>query len=88
MSAVGPDFSAVTGTGFGDVVGAVLTFALLTAVATLIGSALTWAIAASSGSWQIAGKARTGVLVALGGAVLTGGALAWGEWLLALGNQL
>ena len=85
---VAPDFSAVAGTAFGDVIGALLTFALLTAVAVLIGSSIVWAVAASSGSWQTVSKARTGVLVALGGAALTGGALAWGGWLLTLGNHL
>ncbi|GAA1873906.1 DUF6112 family protein [Myceligenerans crystallogenes] len=88
MTPIGPDFAAVTGSGFGEVVGALLTYTLLTAVATLIGSGLTWAVAASLGSWQIVAKARTGVLVALGGAVLAGGTLAWGGWLLDLGNQL
>lgn len=85
---VAPDFSAVAGTAFGDVIGALLTFALLTAVAVLIGSSIVWAVAALSGSWQTIAKARTGVLVALSGAALTGGALAWGEWLLTLGNHL
>ncbi|WP_125777996.1 DUF6112 family protein [Antribacter gilvus] len=88
MSAVRPDFSAVAGTGFGEVVGALLTFTLLTAVAVLIASAITWAVAASAGSWQTVAKARTGVLVALGGAALAGAALGWGTWLLKLGNHL
>jgi hypothetical protein len=88
VTAVAPDFSAVAGTAFGEVVGALLTFTLLTAAAVLIGSAIAWAVAASSGSWQSVAKARTGVLVALGGAALTGSALAWGGWLLQVGNQL
>lgn len=88
MNTVAPDFSAVAGTQLSDVVGALLTFALLTAVAVLIGSAIAWAVAASTGSWQTVAKARTGVLVALAGAALTGAALAWGSWLLHLGSRL
>ncbi|RPF21451.1 DUF6112 family protein [Myceligenerans xiligouense] len=88
MNPVAPDFSAVAGTPLSDVVGALLTFALLTAVAVLVGSATAWAVAASTGSWQTVAKARTGVLVALTGAALTGAALAWGGWLLDLGSRL
>jgi hypothetical protein len=85
---VAPDFSAIAGTATPDVVGALLTIALVTAVAMLVVSAATWAVAASSGSWQIVGKARAGVLVALGGAALSGGALAWTNWLIHTGTQL
>ena len=50
--------------------------------------AATWGIASSGGSWHAAGKAKTGLFVALGGAVLTGGALAWANWLLGVGASL
>ncbi|MEI2811997.1 MAG: DUF6112 family protein [Nocardioides sp.] len=36
----------------------------------------------AQGSWQTASKAKTGLFVALGGAVLAGSALAWTNWLL------
>lgn len=85
---VAPDFSAIAGTSASDVVGALLTIALITAIAMFVVSAATWAVAAASGSWQIVGKARAGVLVALAGAVLAGGALAWTNWLIDTGNQL
>lgn len=88
MRTVHPDFDAVAGTAFDDVIGALLTAGLLTAAAVLVTSAIVWAVAASVGSWQTVAKARTGVLVALGGAVLTGAALSWGGWLLKLGNHL
>lgn len=88
MTAVAPDFAAVTGTSFGSVLGALLTAGLLTAVAVLVASAIAWALAASSGSWQIVTKARLGVVVALGGAALTGAALAWTNWLLTTGTTL
>lgn len=45
------------------------------------------ATAASSGSFQGEAKARAGVLITLGGAVLSGGALAWTNWLLETGAR-
>jgi hypothetical protein len=48
----------------------------------------TWAIASANGSWQAASRAKTGLLVALGGAAFTGGALAWVNWLLEVGASL
>lgn len=87
--AVGPDFGAVGGSGqLRKIVGALLTFGLLTAVLMVIICAATWAIASSSGSWQSASKAKTGLLVAIGGAAFSGGALAWANWLLDLGATL
>ena len=58
------------------------------AVLMLIVSAIVWAIAAANGNHAIASKGRTGVLVALGAAVLAGGGVAWMNWLIALGDQL
>jgi hypothetical protein len=84
-----PDFGAVGGSGqLRSVVGALLTYGLLTAVLMLIVCAAVWGIASAGGSWQAAGKAKTGLLVALGGAVFTGGALAWANWLIDLGASL
>lgn len=86
---VGPDFGAVGGSGeLRSIVGALLTYGLVIAVLVLVVSATTWAIASSSGSWQSAQKAKTGCLVALGGAALTGAALAWANWLLGIGAHL
>lgn len=69
-------------------VGALLTYSLLIAVLMLIVCAAGWAIGSAKGSWQTASKAKTGLFVALSGAVLTGGALAWTNWLLDVGAQL
>jgi len=86
---VGPDFGAVSGSGnLKQVVGALLTYGLLTAVLMLIVCAVAWALASASGSWHCAARSKTGVLVALGGAALTGGALAWTNWLLDVGSAL
>lgn len=86
---VGPDFGAVGGSSqLRAIVGALLTYALIVAVLMAIVCAATWAIGSAQGSWQTASKAKTGLFVALGGAVLTGGALAWANWLLGLGATL
>ena len=86
---VGPNFGAVTAAGqLEHVIGALLTLALITAVGVLIVCAVTWAIATGTGSWQTATRARTGILVALAGAALAGGALAWTNWLLHTGAAL
>ncbi|MFI8526300.1 DUF6112 family protein [Promicromonospora sukumoe] len=87
-SGVGPDFGAVTGSRLYPIIGAVLTIALVLAVAMFVSCAFIWAIASASGNWQTTSKARTGVLISIAGAVLTGGALAWTVWLIDLGHTL
>lgn len=88
LAGVGPDFGAVTGSGLYPIIGAVLTITVVTAVAMLVVCAFVWAVASAVGSWQVTSKARTGVLVAVVGAVLAGGCLAWVNWLIDLGNTL
>lgn len=84
-----PDFGAVGGSGdIRQVVGALLTYGLVFACLMLIISAAVWAISSSNGSWQSASKAKAGVFVSLAGAALTGGALAWANWLLDVGAAL
>ncbi len=84
-----PDFDGLGGIGdLRAVIGALLTFVLIVAVLMLIVSAIVWAIASANGNHVMAGKGRTGVLVALGAAVLAGGGVAWMNWLIALGDQL
>ena len=84
-----PDFGA-----FGDnttlqtVIGALLTFVLVTAVLTMLISGITWAIATANGNHTAATKARTGLLVALGAATLAGAGITWLNWLINLGDQL
>lgn len=84
-----PDFNGLGGIGdLKTVIGALLTFVLVTAVLMLIVSAIIWAIASSAGNYAAAGKSRTGVLVALGAAALAGGGVAWMNWLISLGSRL
>lgn len=86
---VGPDFSAVNrADDVRAIVGALLTYGLIVAVLMLVISAMTWALASSSGGWHTAQKAKLGCFVAIGGATLTGGALAWANWLLDIGAHL
>jgi hypothetical protein len=86
---VGPDFGAVGGASeLRRIAGALLTYSLVVAVLMIVICAATWAISSSTGNWHAASKARAGFLVALGGAALTGGALAWANWLLDLGATL
>ena len=88
-ASVRPDFGAVDGSSeLRRIVGALLTYGLLVAVLMLIVCATAWAIGSANGSWHTANKAKTGLLVALFGAVLTGGALAWANWLLDVGARL
>jgi hypothetical protein len=87
--AVGPNFGAVAAAGaLARIVGALLTMALIAATGMLVVCAAVWAISSNAGSWHTAARARTGVLVAAGGAALTGAALAWANWLLHTGASL
>ncbi|PUB20866.1 hypothetical protein C8K30_11577 [Promicromonospora sp. AC04] len=85
FAGVGPDFGAVTGSGLYPIAGAFLTITLVIAIAMLAICAFVWAVATAVGSWQVTSKARIGVLLAVAGAVLAGGALAWLNWLIDLG---
>lgn len=63
---VSPDFCAVGGSGqLRVIVGALLTYGLIVAVLIVVTCGATWTIASSSGSWQAAGKAKTGLFVDL-----------------------
>ena len=89
VAPVGPNFGAVGGSSqLRAIVGALLTYGLITAVLMVVVCSAIWALSSSSGSWHTASKAKVGLVVALGGAVLTGGALAWANWLLDVGATL
>ncbi len=88
-TAAKPDFGAVGAAGdLGAMVGALLTYGVMVAVLMLVVSAAVWAIATATGGWNSAQKAKIGMLVALAGAVLCGGALTWADWLLEVGAHL
>lgn len=84
-----PDFSSVGGTAeLRSIVGALLMFVLVIAVLMLIVCAIVWAVASSSGNYQAATKARTGLWVSVGAAALAGAGVAWANFLLDIGTQL
>jgi hypothetical protein len=56
------------------IVGALLTFGLIAAVAGVAMSAIAWAIGANSSNPHVAGKGKNGVLVAGAAAMLVGAA--------------
>ncbi len=86
---VSPNFGAVG--GLGDlrlIVGALLMFVLVFSVLMLVICAVIWGVANSSGNYQLAIRARTGVIVAVGAAALAGAGVAWVNFLLDVGKTL
>lgn len=84
-----PDFGAVGGSSkLASVAGALLTVALVAAVLMLVVSAIAWAICTGTGNYQGAARGRTGALVALGAAVLAGGAVTWLNFVTGVGAGL
>lgn len=87
--AVFPDLSAVNGAaGLAATVGALLTIVLIVAVLMLLVCAVAWAVGTANGNYQAAVRARSGVWVALGAAVLAGAGMAWVNFLLGIGATL
>jgi len=84
-----PDFGGVGGSGdLRSIVGALLMIVLICSVAILIVCAVTWAISSAHGNYHTASKAKTGLFVALGAAILAGAAVTWLNFLLGIGSQL
>lgn len=72
---VSPNSNGLPGiTEFKNIVGALLTFGVVACVAGLVIAAITWALGSNSSNPHLAGRGKTGVLVALGAAILIGGA--------------
>lgn len=55
-----------------EVVGAMMTVALILSVLALLIAAIVWALGANSSNPHLAGRGKLGVLVALGAAIVTG----------------
>jgi len=71
-----------------SIVGALLTFGLVAAVAGIAISSIAWAIGSHSGNPHVAGKGKSGVLVALAAAFLIGGATFLVNFFNAQGGHL
>jgi hypothetical protein len=56
------------------IVGALLTFGLIAAVAGVVLAAITWAVGSHSSNPHVAGRGKTGVIASCVAAVLVGGA--------------
>ena len=57
-----------------SIVGAMLTFGLVACVAATVISAVVWGFGANSGNPHVAGRGKTGVVLAAGAALLIGAA--------------
>jgi hypothetical protein len=85
---VTPDFSAVTGNTLASVVGALLTIVLIASVASLVAAAISWAYGEANGNYQLSTKGKTGVLIALGAAALSGAGVVWANFLINVGGKI
>lgn len=84
-----PNLNGVAGAGeLESVTGALESIVLVVAVLMIVVCAAAWAVCSSHGNYHAAGKARTGLLVALGAAVLDGAGIAWINFLLHIGPTL
>lgn len=72
---ISPNTTGLPGTDEAEkIVGALLTFGLIAAVAGIAIASITWALGSHSANPHLAGRGKTGVLVACAAALLVGGA--------------
>ena len=71
-----------------SVVGASMTIGLILAVLALIISAVVWALGANSSNPHLAGRGKTGVLVALGAAIVCGASVTLVNFFWHVGQQV
>ncbi|NNN22171.1 MAG: hypothetical protein HKL80_09255 [Acidimicrobiales bacterium] len=86
---IAPNSSALPGINeLQNMVGALLTLGLVASVAGLAVSSIVWAIGSHSANPVLAGRGKTGVLVAFIAAALTGGAVTLINFFAGAGAQL
>jgi hypothetical protein len=86
---ISPNSSGLPGISELDtIVGALLTIGLVASLAGLVISAIVWAIGNHSANPTLAGRGKTGVLVAFVAAALTGGAVTLINFFAAAGTHL
>jgi hypothetical protein len=84
-----PNFGAIGGAEeLQKIVGALLTFVLIIAVLMMVLNGITWALASAHGNFQSATKARIGLWVSCGAAILAGAGVAWVNFLIGVGSTL
>ena len=71
-----------------SIVGALLTFGLVACVAATVIAAVVWGFGANSGNPHVAGRGKTGVVVAAGAALLIGAANAIVTFFSNLGSTI
>lgn len=71
-----------------NIVGALLTFGLVACVAGLVLAAIVWAVGHHSANPSVAGRGKTGVLVALVASLLVGGANVLVDFFVNAGHSL
>ncbi|MFW5473135.1 DUF6112 family protein [Knoellia sp. CPCC 206450] len=73
LAAIDPNTSGLPGiAALEKIVGALLTYGLIAAVAGIAISAIAWALGSHSSNPHVAGRGKTGVLVSLAAAMLIG----------------
>ncbi|MGD0441998.1 MAG: DUF6112 family protein [Acidimicrobiales bacterium] len=86
---VSPNTSGLPGiTELETIVGALLTIALIASLAGLVISAIVWAIGNHSVNPVLAGRGKSGVLVAFVAALITGGAVTLINFFFSAGSHL
>ena len=86
---VSPNTTGLPGiTTISNIVGALLTIGLISCVAGLVIASIVWAIGSHSSNPNLAGRGKTGVLVALVAAILIGGANVLVNFFVATGKGL
>ena len=86
---VAPNKDGLPGvTAMTKIVGALLTFGLIAAVAGIVLAAITWAIGSNSSNPHLAGRGKTGVIVSCVAALLVGGATILVNFFAGAGGNL
>jgi hypothetical protein len=86
---ISPNTTGLPGIGsLNNIVGALLTIGLIAALAGLVVAAIVWSLGSHSSNPQLAGRGKTGVLVAFGAAVLVGGAMTLINFFAATGGSI
>jgi len=72
----------------GNLVGSLLDIGLISALAGLIIAAIVWSLGHHASNPQLAGRGKSGVLVAMAAAVLLGGAVTITQFFFSLGGRI
>lgn len=71
-----------------EVVGAMMTIGLILSVLALLIAAIIWAMGSNSSNPHLAGRGKTGVLIALGAAIVTGASVTLVNFFWRVGQQV